>query len=137
MGGEDAWNGLDPALQNALLVQHHNQGPARNIAASVAAAQNGIPYIPQIGDDGAGANYVDNEGVLAVALTRPAFWIDPAKIAYQPAGEAFPDYKSSNVPAPNPFNPGGVLDTNGSISSNSLTDPFTSPAYGTVYAPPQ
>jgi hypothetical protein len=110
MGGDDAWNSLDPTLQNALLVQHHNQGPARNIASALTAARNGTTYMPQIGDDGAGANYMNNEGVLAVALTRPAFWIYPAKAAFEPADRVSPDYAPNALPSQNPFNPGGMLE---------------------------
>jgi hypothetical protein len=72
--GINAWNGLSPSLQNALLVQYYKQGPApqRVQAAMMAAAQNGLPYVPKIGTDGAGATYIANEAAIKQALAAEA-----------------------------------------------------------------
>ncbi len=129
MGGEGAWNSLDPTIRNALLVQYHNQGPERNVRAAVAADRIGMPYVPRIGADGAGANYVANEGALDVALTSPAYWVDQSKTAYQPANQAFPSYTPGFVPGQNPLNPGGRLDTGSPGVSNALIGLLPSPVY--------
>ncbi|AUC98407.1 hypothetical protein CWS35_32250 [Bradyrhizobium sp. SK17] len=61
--GINAWNGLSPELQRALLVQFYKQGPTpeRVLRSKSSAAQHGIPYVPQIGADGAGATYLANQ----------------------------------------------------------------------------
>lgn len=119
MGGEDAWNSLSPIMQNALSVQYYNQGPDRNIKAARDAARNGVAYEPRIGFDGAGANYVENEPILAAALTSPAYWVDQSRNSYRPADQ---------VSGPNPFNPGGQLYTPAENSSvvNALLPAFMS-----------
>ena len=108
------------------------QGPERNIEAAQTAARNGIPYVPKIGTDGAGANYPANEGVLAVALTTPAYWVDQSETEYPSANQLFPGYTPDPMPGRNPFNPGVQLNTlpNNSGVSNALTGLLPSPAYG-------
>jgi hypothetical protein len=68
--GIDAWNALSPELRSALLVQFYKQGPTpeRVLRSKWTAAQNGVPYIPQIGTDGAGATYLANQAAVAQAL---------------------------------------------------------------------
>ena len=55
--GLDAWNRLDPSTRNALLVQFYKQGPTPKLVLKNAmiASQNGVPYVPRVGVDGAGA----------------------------------------------------------------------------------
>jgi hypothetical protein len=113
MGGEGEWNSLRPTMRNALLTQYYNQGPSAYIKNALLANQSGDAYVPRIGTDGAGANYVANEGILGVAMTWPAYWIDPSKVAYLPADRVFPSYVPGFVPGPNPFNPSGQPNTVG------------------------
>lgn len=77
--GTDAWKRLDPSTRNALLVQFYKQGPTPKLALKNAmiAAQNGVPYVPQIGADGAGATYLANEAAIIQALANgPASFSD-------------------------------------------------------------
>ncbi|MBR0959850.1 hypothetical protein [Bradyrhizobium japonicum] len=68
--GSDAWKRLDPSTRNALLVQFYKQGPTPKLALKNAmiAAQNGVPYVPRVGVDGAGATYLANEAAIVRAL---------------------------------------------------------------------
>lgn len=77
--GIDAWKRLDPSTRNALLVQFYKQGPTPRLALKNAmiAAQNGVPYVPRVGVDGAGATYLANEAAIAQALADgPASFSD-------------------------------------------------------------
>ncbi|MGY3444172.1 MULTISPECIES: hypothetical protein [unclassified Bradyrhizobium] len=77
--GINAWNGLSPELQRALLVQFYKQGPTpeRVLRSKWSAAQHGIPYVPQIGADGAGATCLANQAAVAQALADgPADFAD-------------------------------------------------------------
>ena len=68
--GVDAWKRLDQPTRNALLVQFYKQGPTptRVLRNAMIAAQNGIPYTPRVGVDGAGATYLANEPAIIQAL---------------------------------------------------------------------
>ena len=68
--GVNAWKRLDPSTRNALLVQFYKQGPTptRVLRNAMIAAQNGIPYTPRVGVDGAGATYLANEPAIIQAL---------------------------------------------------------------------
>src|ERR1700722_10572221 len=68
--GINTWNSLDSSTINALLVQFYKQGPTPNAVLTnmTVAAQNGFPYVPQIGVDGAGVTYLANEAAITQAL---------------------------------------------------------------------
>ena len=68
--GVKAWGALDPSTQNALLVQFYKQGPTPNrvLTRMMTAAQDGVPYVSQVGVDGAGATYLANEPAITQAL---------------------------------------------------------------------
>ncbi|MBR0756574.1 hypothetical protein JQ604_30720 [Bradyrhizobium jicamae] len=93
--GINSWHGLTPELQRALLVQYYKQGPTpeRVKARQEIAAQNGVPYVPQIGVDGAGATYLANQGAITKALADA-----PADFASR--WEAIPTSGSKNGSAP-------------------------------------
>jgi len=77
--GIDAWKRLDPPTRNALLVQFYKQGPTPKLAlkSAMIAAQNGVPYVPRVGVDGAGATYLANEPAIIQALADgPASFSD-------------------------------------------------------------
>ena len=126
MGGSDAWNSLSPTFQNALSVQYFNQGPGP-VTNAYLAADNGLTYQPGIGIDGAGANYVANEGVLAIALISPSYWVDQSKISSQASDQVFPGYTPDAVPGANPFNPNGTLEQATGASSYDPGAPSTVP----------
>ncbi|MDA9437621.1 hypothetical protein XH98_00520 [Bradyrhizobium sp. CCBAU 51745] len=68
--GIEAWKRLDPSTRNALLVQFYKQGPTPKLALknAMTATQNGAPYVPRVGVDGAGATYLANEPAIVQAL---------------------------------------------------------------------
>ncbi|ULK99370.1 hypothetical protein [Bradyrhizobium sp. I71] len=89
--GIDAWNRLGPSTRNALLVQFYKQGPTptRALRNAMIAAQNGVPYVPRVGMDGAGATYLANESAIIQALADgPASFSDRWNAANHRAGLA-------------------------------------------------
>lgn len=63
----------------AYLREGVKQGPTPKLALKNAmiAAQNGVPYVPQVGVDGAGATYLANEPAIIRALADgPASFSD-------------------------------------------------------------
>ena len=87
--GADAWKRLGPSTRNALLVQFYKQGPTPKLALKNAmiAAQNGVPYVPRIGVDGAGATYLANEPAIVQALADgPAGFSDRWNVINDRAG---------------------------------------------------
>ena len=89
--GIDAWKRLDPSTRNALLVQFYKQGPTptRALRNAMIAAQNGVPYVPRVGMDGAGATYLANESAIIQALADgPASFSDRWNAANHRAGLA-------------------------------------------------
>ncbi|WP_420965175.1 hypothetical protein [Bradyrhizobium sp. B120] len=95
--GINAWHSLSPELQRALLVQFYKQGPTpeRVLRNKWNAVQRGVPYVPQIGADGAGATYLANQAAVAQALADgPADFADrwravPASAARGDAARSF------------------------------------------------
>ena len=114
--GINAWNNLSPSLQNALLVQFYKQGPTpeRVLRSMTDAAQNGTPYVPQIGVDGAGATYAANEAAITQALAGA-----PAEF-------------SSRWDALGPSKPA----TGGASQSSSAAAPVAAPGNQASPAPP-
>ena len=93
--GLSAWNNLNPALQQALLVQFYKQGPTpeRVLRSKSNAAERGAPYVPQIGADGAGATYLANQAAVARALAD-------APTDFAGRWNAMPATASTDVAAP-------------------------------------
>jgi hypothetical protein len=55
---------IDANLPRHLTVWN---GEACVFVADIDPARNGTTYAPRIGDDGAGANYMNNEGVFLLS----------------------------------------------------------------------
>ncbi|MBJ7401982.1 MAG: hypothetical protein JHD07_01205 [Bradyrhizobium sp.] len=117
--GIDAWTRLDPSTRNALLVQFYKQGPTPKLALknSMIAAQNGVPYVPRIGVDGAGATYLANEPAIIRALADgPASFSDRWNAINDRAGR---DYQRSvRNPADRFTNPASRADVQPSVDLN-------------------
>lgn len=124
--GTDAWNRLDPSTRNALLVQFYKQGPTPKLALKNAmiASQNGVPYVPQIGVDGAGATYLANEAAISRALADgPASFSDRWNAINDRAKPAAYQ-RSVKDPAGRTTNPVVYTDAQGPVDPN-----LSPPAY--------
>jgi hypothetical protein len=91
---------------------------------AMIASQNGVPYIPQIGVDGAGATYLANEAAITQALADgPASFSDRWNAVNDRAGPAA-DRRSVREPADRNTDPVANADAPGSVDPSPSSSAY-------------